>query len=44
MRMAKLALKKHDGDITKAAEDLLDNNGVIEGNLDESMNSFSSST
>lgn len=34
MRMAKLALKKHEGDIMKAAEDLLNNGGVIEGDID----------
>ncbi|XP_022906282.2 NEDD8 ultimate buster 1-like [Onthophagus taurus] len=29
--MSKLALKKHSGDVMKAAEDLLINNGLIEG-------------
>lgn len=31
--MAKLALKKHGGDIMKAAEDLLENGGIIEGEM-----------
>ncbi|KAJ8922694.1 hypothetical protein NQ315_007727 [Exocentrus adspersus] len=32
-RMAKLALQKHSGDIMKAAEELLANNGIISGDL-----------
>lgn len=32
-RMAKLALEKFDGDIMKAAEELLANDGIITGNL-----------
>ncbi|KAJ8984421.1 hypothetical protein NQ317_012484 [Molorchus minor] len=32
-RMAKLALEKHSGDIMKAAEELLMNNGIITGDL-----------
>ncbi|RZC43159.1 NEDD8 ultimate buster 1-like [Asbolus verrucosus] len=31
--MSKLALHKHGGDIMKAAEDLLTNNGIIDGDL-----------
>lgn len=33
--MARLALKKHGGDIMKAAEELLANGGFIEGNMDD---------
>lgn len=33
--MAKLALRKHAGDIMKAAEELLANGGFIEGNLND---------
>ncbi|KAJ8927192.1 hypothetical protein NQ314_020468 [Rhamnusium bicolor] len=32
-RMAKLALQKHSGDIMKAAEELLSNNGIVSGDL-----------
>jgi hypothetical protein len=31
--MSKLALHKHGGDIMKAAEDLLANNGIVDGDL-----------
>lgn len=33
--MARLALQKHTGDITKAAEELLMNGGIIDGVVDE---------
>lgn len=33
--MAKLALKNHNGDIMKAAEELLASGGFIDGNLDD---------
>lgn len=32
--MAKLALQKNDGDIIKAAEELLLNNGIINGEME----------
>lgn len=34
-RMAKLALKKHNADIMLAAEELLRNGGIIEGELED---------
>ncbi|KAG5898600.1 hypothetical protein JTB14_020976 [Gonioctena quinquepunctata] len=33
MRMARLALEKHSGDIMKAAEELIANDGIVLGNL-----------
>lgn len=35
VKMARLALKKHSGDIMKAAEELLASGGFIQGNLDD---------
>ncbi|CAH1111063.1 unnamed protein product [Psylliodes chrysocephalus] len=34
-RMAKMALKKHSGDIMKAAEELITNDGIIAGDLSD---------
>lgn len=32
-RMAKLALQKHNGDIAVATEELLENDGIVSGDL-----------
>lgn len=40
--MAKLALKKHAGDIMKAAEELLATGGFIDGDIDDEFNGESS--
>lgn len=34
-RMAKLALDRFDGDITKAAEELLANDGIVSGDVSQ---------
>lgn len=42
VNMAKLALKKHSGDIMKAAEELLNSGGFIDGDLSDFDGKFKS--